>query len=69
MPALEVVPGHEPGCLELRQDAIHGREADILTGIQEVPVNIFCTQVAQLAAFQDFQDFQPGQGNLQARFS
>ena len=37
--ALEVVPAHEPGALELRKHAIDRREPELLAAVEQRPVD------------------------------
>jgi hypothetical protein len=45
-PILEVMTGNESGGLELRKNAIHGSEPDILIRIQEGAIDVFGREVA-----------------------
>jgi len=45
--ALEVVARHETGRLELSQHAVHGGEADIFVGYQELLVDVLGAHVAR----------------------
>jgi hypothetical protein len=38
---LEVMTGDEPGCLELRENAVDRGETDILIGIEQGTVDVF----------------------------
>jgi hypothetical protein len=69
MPAFEIVPGHEARSFELRQYAIHRRQTDILARVEQLPVDVLCTQVARFAFFQYLQDLQPRQRDLEAGLS
>ena len=51
MPTLEIVPDHQTGSLKLGEHAIDSRQTHIFTGIDQCLVNIFSTDMTQLAAF------------------
>jgi hypothetical protein len=42
---LEVMAGHKPRRLELREHAVHGRKSDVLVGLQERTVDILGGEV------------------------
>jgi hypothetical protein len=56
--ALEIVANHEISRLELRQNAIDGSQSNVLTGFQQLFVNVLGTQMPILAALEDFQNLQ-----------
>jgi len=64
--ALEVVTCDQPGGLELGEHAVHGRQPDVLVGLEQAPVDILGAQVAGLAGRQDVEDLEPRYGDLQA---
>src|SRR5690606_8739155 len=65
----EVVTGHEARALELREHAIHGREAQLLTGVEQQAVDRLRRQVAFLALLQDLQDLEARRSHLQSGFT
>ena len=67
--AFEMVAGHETGRFELRQDAVHGGEADVLVGFQQLLVNVLSAHVPGIAGRQDVQNFQSRQRDLETRFA
>lgn len=64
--ALEMSPANQTSIFELRQHPVHGRQADLLAGVQQLLVHVLCTQMALFVVLQDGQDLDPGQGDLQA---
>ena len=66
MPIREIVPGYETGSLELGQDPVDGREADVLARLQQLLVNILRTHVPRLRALEDLENLQARQRDLQA---
>ena len=54
--ALEVMARDEARALELRQDAVHGREADVLVRLDQAPIDVLGAHVTRLAPGQDVQD-------------
>jgi hypothetical protein len=63
--AVEVVPGHEAGRLELREHAIDGGEADVLVRFEQVLVDVLGAHVPGLCAAQDLEDLDPRQRDLE----
>src|SRR5690242_13262756 len=61
----EVMPRHQPGGLELRQHPVHGREPDVLVGLEQRAVDVLGRQVARGAALEDLEDLQARQRHLQ----
>jgi hypothetical protein len=65
-PAVEVMPAHQAGGLELRQHAINGGQPEVLMLIAQAPMDFLRRQVPGLGALEDFEDAQPGQRHLQS---
>ena len=63
--AVEVVPCHEAGRLELREHAIDRREADVLVRFEQVLVDVLGAHVPGLRVAQDLQDLDPRQRDLE----
>ena len=66
---LEVMSRHQPRGLELGEHAIHGCQADVLVGVEELTINVLGRQVASLAALQYFENLQARQRHLQTGFA
>jgi len=64
MTPLEVMPGYETDGLELRQDPIHGREANLLTTFLQLAVNLLSTEMSLRTLLQQVKDFPAGRGGL-----
>jgi len=62
---LEVMAGHEPSRLELREHPVDRREADVLVRFEQPAVDVLGTHVARLAYREDLEDFQARHGDLQ----
>ena len=69
MTTLEIVARHEPGCLELGQHPVHGREADVLTRVQQLLVHVLCAQVALPRFLENLENLESRQGDLEAGFT
>jgi len=65
-PVLEMMSGDEAGSLELREHAVHRREADVLVGLEQLLVNRFRTLVPRRAILENLEDLETGQGHLEA---
>ena len=67
MPALEVVPLHEPRLLELREHAIDRGKAHIVTGLEERALDVFSAHVLALfrTGLEDLENLQPRQRDLE----
>ena len=63
---LEMVAVEQAGLLELGQDALHRRQADIHVVSQQDLVDVFRRQMPYGAVLEDFQDFQSWQRGLEA---
>src|SRR5689334_10549666 len=61
----EMVPRDQAGGLELREHAIHRREADVLVRLDQALVNALGGHVSGRAALEDLEDLQPGTGDLE----
>jgi len=66
--AIEVVPLHEAGRLELRQYTVDRREPDILTRLDQRLVHVLGAEVPIARLVENLEDAQPRQGRLQSRF-
>jgi len=66
--ALEIVPLHETGGFELGEDAVDGGQTDVLSRLEESPVDLLGRHVELLVALQDTEDLDPRQGDLEAGF-
>ena len=56
MPAIEIMPLHQPRRLELGQHAVDSGEPDVFAGVDERLVDIFRAHMAIGIALKDFQD-------------
>ena len=65
MTALEIMPLHKPGTLELGQYPVDSREADLLSVFKQHLVDIFSAEVLLLTLFEDFQNLHAGQRDLE----
>jgi hypothetical protein len=63
---LEMVPNQQTCLLELGQHAVHGREPDVEAVSQQLLVDVFRGQVADLAVLEDIDDLQTWQGRFEA---
>lgn len=61
VPAFEVMTDHEPGGLELGEDPVDRREADLFVRFKQCLVDVFRAHVTSVAAFKDFEDLQAWQ--------
>ena len=57
---------HEPGCLELREHAVHRRESDVFVRLDEPLVDALGGHVTSRAALENLEDLQPGPRDLQS---
>jgi hypothetical protein len=64
--ALEMMPGHQAGRLELGQHAVDGGEADVLVHFQEAPIDILGAHVPCLRIREDLEDLHARHGDLEA---
>lgn len=62
----EIMANYETRSLELSQDPIDRREANIIRGVQQLLVHIFSTEMANVTAFQDRKNLQPWKRCFQA---
>lgn len=65
----EMVSRHEPRSLELRQHAIHRRQADVLAQIDEPPVDVLGRHMAIDRRFENVEDFDAWRGDLETRLA
>src|SRR5262249_12828575 len=63
---LEMMARNQASRLELRQNAVHGREADVLVAVEEGAVDVFGRQMTGCAALQNLQNLEARQRYLQA---
>src|SRR5258705_12073964 len=63
---LEMMALEDARMLELREDAVDGREADVQSLVHEDPIDVLGRQVAYLAVFEKLQDSEPRPRGLQA---
>ena len=68
-PAFEIMAMHEASVLELRQNAIHGRETNHLARLDELTVNVLCAEMVILAFLQQLQYLESWRRGLQAGLS
>ncbi len=54
----EMMPRHQPGGLELREHAIHGRQTDVLVGLDQALVDAFGGHVTGRTALENFEDLE-----------
>src|SRR5580704_295182 len=66
---LEMMAGHKPCGLELREHAVHRCKPDILVGVKERAVDRLGGQMPCRAALEDLEDLEPRQRHLEARFA
>src|ERR1700748_2379652 len=60
----------QTGRLELRENAVHGGEANVLIGVEERAVDVFSRKMTgRGAALEDLENLQPRQRHLQTGFS
>lgn len=63
--SLEMVPFKDAGFLELGQDTIDRREADVDVVAQQLPVNIVRAEVAYFGLFEEFENSKARQGRFE----
>ncbi len=66
MTALEIVAPHQASFLELGEHPVNRRQADVLVGLHEVPVDILRAQMAIVGLVQDIENLEPRPGGAQA---
>src|SRR5687768_4814654 len=66
---LEVVTRDETGCFELGENAIDGRETDVLVRFEELTIDGLRGQVMCRAALEDLENLEPRQRHLQSGFA
>ena len=59
------MPDHQPGCLKLGQDAIHGRKADLFAILEQLLIDLIGTEMAVRTALQKLQYANACGGGLQ----
>jgi len=57
MTALEIMPVHQTGCLELRQNPVHGCKTDIITVFLQLAINLFGAKMALLIFLKQVKNF------------
>src|SRR5450432_1122124 len=62
---LEMMTDQKAGLLELREDAVHGGEADVEAFGEQLPIDVFGRQVPHRALFEQVDDLQTRQRGLQ----
>ena len=67
--ALEMMALDEFCGLELRQHAIHGREADVFALVHQRAVDVFGRQVTTVVAGEDLEDLHARQRDLESRLA
>ncbi len=67
--AFEMMAGDETGGLELGEYAIHGGEADVFVGHQQLLVDVLGTHVARRPVRENVEDFQARQRDFEARIA
>ena len=68
LPAFKMMTRHQTGRFKLSEHAIHGRQTDFFTFIQQGAVNVLCALVTHLGLFHQFENFDPRQGDFKAGF-
>ena len=68
-PALEVMARDQARGLELCEDAIHGGEADIFVGDEELLVDVLRAHVARRPFGQDIENLEPRQRDFESRIA
>src|SRR5262245_34092930 len=61
----KMVPRDEAGRLELREHAVHRREADVLVRLDQALVDAFGRHMTSRAALEDLEDLEPGTRHLE----
>ncbi len=64
--ALEVMPGDQSRRLELGKGAIYGGQPDLLSGIEQFPVDGFGREMHAFDVLEKLEHLEPGQGGFQA---
>ena len=67
--AFEMMSTDQTRGFELRENAVHGRKANVLVRLQQMLVDIFSTHVPRRRGAENFEDFQPWQRNFEAGFA
>jgi hypothetical protein len=65
----EMMARNQPRSLELRENAIDGREANVLVGLDQSLVNAFGGHVAGGTALENFEDLESRTRYLEARLA
>lgn len=63
---LEVMPSHQSGHFKLGKHTIYRGQTHLFTGLQQLSINFFRSQMAGVAVLEDAEYLQPGQGCLEA---
>lgn len=63
--ALEVMPGDQSGRLELGKRAIYGGQPDLLTCVEQFPMDRFGRQMHAFRMFEKFEYLEAWQGGFQ----
>jgi hypothetical protein len=63
---LKVAAAEQTGLLELREHAIHRRQAHIGIGQNQLLVDFFCAQMNPLSLLKEIEDFDPGSGDAKS---
>ena len=66
--AVEIMPLHEPGSLELGQYAIDSCQTDVIASIDQCPIDIFGAQMPIARAIEDLEDAEPREGGFEPGF-
>ena len=64
--AFEMMPHQQPRLLELRQHAVHRRQAGVGAFLEQYFVDVFGRQMAHLAFLEQLEDAQPRQRRFEA---
>ncbi len=64
--AFEVMPLEQTGMLELREDAVHGGEPDVVSLRDEESIHVLGGKMPDLAALEQIENLEPRSGGLEA---
>lgn len=52
-----MMPAHEARRLKLRKDPVNCREADVVTGVEQLSVDIFGAQMVPIGSLENLENF------------
>src|SRR5262245_5543384 len=65
----EMVAGHEPGRLELREHPVNGGETDVLVGLDQALVDALGGHMPGRTSLEDLEDLESRPRDLQSRLA